>query len=89
MMPARVRRNARISEAVAKIVLGSMALLVVGIALFVVGYIVYRGAGALGWDFLTGVPKNRGREGGIFPVIVGTFYLVSATAAIALPVGVL
>lgn len=89
MMPARVRRTARISEAVAKIVLGSMAFLVVGIALFVVGYIIYRGAGALNWEFLTEVPKNRGREGGIFPVIVGTFYLVTATAAIALPVGVL
>lgn len=89
MMPQRVRRQARISELIAKAMLGLMALLVVGIALFVVGYIVYRGAGALDWEFLTSIPKNRGREGGIFPVIVGTFYLVSATAAIALPVGVL
>jgi phosphate transport system permease protein len=89
MMPGSRRRRARIAEAVAKAVLGAMAALVVGIALFVVGYIVYRGVGALNWDFLTQVPKDRGRAGGIMPVIVGTFYLVSATAAIALPVGVL
>lgn len=89
MRRGRARRRARVSEAVAKFVLGSMALLVVSIALFVVGYIVYRGIGALNLGFLTDVPRDRGREGGILPVIVGTFYVVSATAAIALPVGVL
>ncbi len=69
--------------------LGSMALIVVGIALFVVGYIVYRGAGALDWQFLTDVPRNRGREGGIFPVVIGTVWVVGGTAAFALPVGIL
>lgn len=85
---SRIAR-ARLAEAVAKLVLGSMAAIVVGIALFVVGYIAYRGAGALDWQFLTDIPSNRGREGGIFPIIVGTFLVVTATAAIALPVGVL
>lgn len=89
MRSAGVRRQARLAEAVARLVLGAMAVLVIGIALFVVGYIVYRGVGALDWEFLTAVPKNRGREGGIFPIIVGTFYLVTATAVVALPVGVL
>lgn len=89
MMPTSRRRQARIAEWVARAVLGALALLVVGIALFVVGYIIYRGAGAISWQFLSEVPKSRGREGGIFPVIVGTLYLVGATAIIALPVGVL
>jgi phosphate transport system permease protein len=84
-----VRRQARIAEVAARVVLGTTALTVVAVALFVVGYIIYRGIGGLSWEFLSEVPKNRGREGGIFPVIVGTFYLVTATAAIALPVGVL
>jgi phosphate transport system permease protein len=66
-----------------------MALAVIGTALFALGYIVYNGIGAINWEFLTEVPKNRGREGGIYPVIVGTFYLVVATAAITLPIGVL
>ncbi|MHB1322714.1 MAG: phosphate ABC transporter permease PstA [Coriobacteriia bacterium] len=89
MMTAARRRKARIAEATAKTLLGAMALVVVGIALFVVGYIVYRGAGALDWQFLTDVPRNRGREGGIFPVVIGTVWVVAGTAAFALPVGVL
>lgn len=89
MMPVARRRQARIAESAAKVLLGATALLVVSIALFVVGYIVYRGAGAINWQFLTEMPKSRGREGGIFPVIVGTFYLVTATALVTLPVGVL
>lgn len=89
MMPASRRKQARRAELIAKLVLGAMAALVVGLALFIVGYIVYRGAGAIDWTFLTDMPRSRGREGGIFPVIVGTFYLVGTTAVIALPVGVL
>ena len=88
-MSARRRRRARLSEVVARTVLGAMALAVIGTALFALGYIVYNGIGAINWEFLTEVPKNRGREGGIYPVIVGTFYLVVATAAITLPIGVL
>lgn len=89
MKRASRRARARAAEAIAKVVLGSMASIVVAIALFVIGYIVYRGVGALDWQFLTDVPRNRGREGGIFPIIVGTFLVVTATAAISLPVGVL
>ncbi|MDY0340953.1 MAG: phosphate ABC transporter permease PstA [Coriobacteriia bacterium] len=89
MMLGSRRKQARRAEMVAKLTLGAMATLVVGLALFIAGYIVYRGAGAIDWTFLSDIPKNRGREGGIFPVIVGTFYLVAATALIALPVGVL
>jgi len=88
-MTAGRRRRARLSEVVAKAVLGAMALAVIGTALFALGYIVYNGIGAINWEFLTEVPKNRGREGGIYPVIVGTFYLVVGTAAITLPIGVL
>ena len=82
-------RRARATEAVAKGITGAVALGVVGLALFIVGYIVYHGVGAIDWTFLTDVPRNRGREGGIFPVIVGTLYVISATAALTLPIGVL
>jgi phosphate transport system permease protein len=88
MSPGR-RRRARATEAIARTVLGLMALAVVAVALFMLGYIVKNGIAALNLDFLTQVPKNRGREGGILPVIVGTFYLVSGTAALTLPIGVL
>ncbi|MBU0508894.1 phosphate ABC transporter permease PstA [bacterium] len=58
---------------------------------FVVGYIifdiVYHGAGAISWTFLTDIPRKSGSEGGILPVIVGTLYLVLGTIVVALPLG--
>ncbi len=82
-------RRARSAETVARIVTGSVAFGVVGVAVFVLGYITYNGAGAIDWTFLTEVPRDRGRTGGIMPVIVGTLYVTGATAALTIPVGVL
>ncbi len=50
--------------------------------------IVSNGLPAITWEFLTEGPRNLGREGGIFPAIVGTIYLVIGAIAIALPIGV-
>lgn len=50
--------------------------------------IVINGAGAISWEFLTGSPSDLGREGGIFPAIAGTLYLVGGALAIALPLGI-
>ncbi|MGB4441112.1 MAG: phosphate ABC transporter permease PstA [Coriobacteriia bacterium] len=82
-------KRARVAEVVARIVLGAMAASVVALALFVLGYIVYHGAAAIDWTFLTQVPKDRGRDGGIFPVIIGTLYVTLGTAALTLPIGIL
>jgi len=89
-MRARTRiRRARALDLAARLATGAAALSVVGVALFVLGYIVKNGIAAIDWSFLTDVPKDRGREGGILPVIVGTLWVVGATAALTLPVGVL
>jgi len=82
-------RRARRSEAVARAVTGLAAVSVVSVALFVLAYIVYHGIGAIDWTFLTDVPRDRGREGGILPVIVGTLWVVATTAGLTLPIGIL
>jgi len=89
MSRTRRTKQARIAELVAKALTGAAALSVVGVALFVLAYIVYHGVGAIDWTFLTDVPRNRGREGGILPVIVGTFYVTMATGGLTIPIGVL
>lgn len=57
----------------------------------VIGYIlldiVWNGLPAISWKFLTSPPSRAGAEGGIFPAIVGTFYLIVGTIAVALPLG--
>jgi len=54
----------------------------------VVGYIAWRGAPAISWEFLTAIPRNGMKEGGIWPAIVGTLYLTLGTGLIAVPLGV-
>ncbi len=70
------------------ILLGVISLIVVLPILFVVGNIVVQGVGAINWEFLTAMPRNGMKEGGIFPAIVGTLLLVLGTAVVAIPVGI-
>jgi phosphate transport system permease protein len=63
-------------------------LIVVPVGMIVV-IIIHKGIGGISWQFLTDIPRKGMREGGIFPAIVGTFYLVSGAIIFALPVGLL
>ena len=64
----------------------------IGLVLFILGCIiadiVINGLPAISWEFLTSPPTDLGREGGIAPAIVGTFYLVIGAILIALPLGI-
>lgn len=64
------------------------ALAVVLPILFVIGAIVARGIAAINWEFLTAMPRDGMKAGGIFPAIVGTLLLTLGTALAAIPVGV-
>ena len=65
-----------------------MALLTITPIIMVVGYIIYKGAPAISWEFVTGFPREGMRAGGIWPAIVGTFYLTLGTAIFAVPLGI-
>lgn len=54
----------------------------------IVGYIFVQGLPAINWTFLTAMPSNGMREGGIFPAIIGTFYLTLGTAVFSVPLGI-
>lgn len=62
---------------------------VVAITLYIILRIVIDGAGTISWGFLTEPPSQAGKAGGIFPALVGTFYLMLGTLIVALPIGVL
>lgn len=63
-------------------------LIVVPVGLIVV-IIVQKGWPAISWQFLTDIPRQGMRAGGIFPAIIGTTYLVLGAIIFALPVGLL
>lgn len=52
-------------------------------------YILVTGVSSLSWEFLTKMPTNGMREGGIFPAIMGTIFLTIGTIVVAVPFGVL
>ncbi len=56
--------------------------------LAVVVYIAKEGAPAISWQFLSQMPRDGMRAGGILPAIVGTFYLTLGTAAFSVPLGI-
>ena len=64
------------------------ALVVVVPILLLIGTIFVRGISALNWEFLTSMPRDGMKAGGIFPAIVGTLLLTLGTAIAAIPVGV-
>jgi phosphate transport system permease protein len=55
----------------------------------IIGYLLYRAAPSLSWNFLFDVPRKGMREGGIWPAFVGTLDLVGLSLAISAPIGVL
>ena len=55
----------------------------------ILGYIIFKGVSAISWDFLTKMPEDGMRAGGIFPAIVGTIWLTVGTILISVPFGVL
>jgi len=61
--------------------------LIVVVVAYIIFDIVRGGAGTITWEFLADVPRKSGAEGGIFPVIIGTLYLVIGTILVALPLG--
>ena len=48
-------------------------------------YVISQGARVINWEFLTAFPRKGMTEGGIFPALVGSFYLTFGAVATALP----
>jgi phosphate transport system permease protein len=62
-------------------------LLILVLVGLVVVIIVQKGLPAITWQFLTDIPRQGMRTGGIFPALVGTLYLVAGAIIFALPIG--
>jgi phosphate transport system permease protein len=69
----------------------ALCLVITCVPLFLIlGYITYRGADSLSWDFFTKLPRPQGEAGGgLANAIVGSGILVGLATLLALPVGLL
>ena len=68
--------------------LGLVTLAAVLPVVAIVLYIIYKGAPAISWEFLSAMPRDGMRQGGILPAIIGTFYLTLGTALFSVPLGI-
>jgi len=75
-------------EKVAHSVLAVFMGIVILILFVLLGYIIVNGISAISWDFLTQPVMNGGRDGGIFPAIIGTLELMAGTILLSLPLGI-
>ena len=80
-------RNPQRTEKIAFFFLFLATLFIVIPVGLIVVVIIQKGLPAINWQFLTDVPRQGMRAGGIFPAIVGTVYLVTGAVIFALPVG--
>jgi len=82
-------RNTQRSQKIAFFLLFLATLLIVLPVGLIVVIIVQKGLPAINWQFLSDIPRQGMRTGGIFPAIIGTLYLVLGAVAFALPIGLL
>lgn len=77
---------------IAELVFKNMCLLATFLPLAVLGWLisdtVLRGLKRLNFSFITGLPSRFAHSAGIFPSLMGSFYLMILTALIALPLGI-
>lgn len=65
-----------------------MAAAVSGAFLWILADIAVAGLPALSWQFLTDVPGDAGRSGGIGPILISTLLILGVCMSVSLPLGV-
>ncbi len=82
-------RNTQRTEKIAFSLLFLATVVVVLPVVMIFLLVAIRGFPGISWTFLFDIPRDGMRAGGIFPAIVGTFYLILGVAVFSIPLGVL
>ncbi|MBQ5997708.1 MAG: phosphate ABC transporter permease PstA [Bacteroidales bacterium] len=86
-----VIRSKRIEELFFKVLMLAATMLVFALVISVVWTVLSRGSRAMSWDMITKLPGGGfyiGKEGGFLNAIVGSLYIVGASACIGLLISV-
>jgi len=76
-----------VKDTIMKMLIFLSAFITIGILVWIIGFVVTRGIKHINLAFLFTFPK--GDEGGIFPYIMNTLYMILLSLSIATPIGVL
>jgi phosphate transport system permease protein len=83
-----MRIRPAVTQRVAVSFMWLLAAATVGILLFMIVFILWKGLPEITWGFLSESPRRMGREGGVFPMIVGTLWVTGLAVLLAAPIGV-
>ncbi|MDR0820624.1 MAG: phosphate ABC transporter permease PstA [Endomicrobium sp.] len=83
-----IKLNPKLSQKLSYTILFLATVLAVVPVVVIIFIIIKNGASAITWEFLTSMPKDGMRGGGILPAILGTLSIVTCAIAITLPIGV-
>jgi phosphate transport system permease protein len=84
-----VERRKRRTERIVSLVLGTVTCSLVVVLVAILADLLIKAWPALSLSFITENPQNYMTAGGIWAPLVGTFYLVFISLAVAAPIGVL
>ncbi len=82
-------RDSRRYERVAFGVMAAATGIIIAPVLIILFIVLWYGVPGLSLEFLTAMPRDGMRAGGIFPAIVGTLVLTIGTAIFSIPLGIL
>jgi len=81
--------NTKRTEKIAFSALLVLTLLVIAPVVMIFAVLLIKGLPAITPEFIFSMPRDGMRAGGIFPAIVGTFYLALGTAVFSIPLGIM
>ena len=76
-----------IQEKIGFTILGLSTLIIILVLAFIIYDILSKGMGVISWEFITDKPRRGMTEGGIWPAIVGTFWVSLVTVIFSVPIG--
>jgi len=82
-----LRCDSRLLDRVAQTLLWLLAALVCGVFCWLLFDIVIEGGAGLSWSFLSQLPEDAGRAGGIASILVATLAVLVVCLSVALPIG--
>jgi phosphate transport system permease protein len=87
--PGPIERRKRLVEQAIYVILLLTTIALVLPLVSILAYMVLKAWPALSWSLISQNPQNYMTAGGIWAPLVGTFYLVLISLAIAAPIGIL
>lgn len=87
--PESNHKRKMLSQNIAFFIFKLLSAVIVAVLFIILAFIIVKGAKVLNWDFITTAPTDGMKGGGVWPAIVGTFYLMVGSAIIAFPLGIM